>query len=88
MMMLYLKNFYLITPGIHLSDSSGISLLKEVRGNENETKKEITFLIISSEERKVDFGELNKISAVVYIVKRMCAKVRIFKIHIWFIVLW
>ena len=58
--MLDLKNFYLITPGIHLSDSSGISLLKEVRGNENETKKEITFLIISSEERKVDFEELKK----------------------------
>jgi response regulator of citrate/malate metabolism len=88
MMMLDLKNFYLITPGIHLSDSSGISLLKEVRGNQNETKKEITFLIISSEERKVDFEELKKISAVVYIVKRMCSKVRIFKRHIWFIVLW
>ena len=51
--MLDLKNFDIITPGSHLSDSSGISLLKEVRGNENETKKEITFLIISSEERKV-----------------------------------
>ena len=51
--MLDLKNFDLITPGIHLSDSSGIGLLKEVRGNENETKKDITFLIISSEEKKI-----------------------------------
>jgi hypothetical protein len=60
MMMSDLKNFGLITPGIHLSDSSGIGLLKEVRGNGNETKKDITFLIISSEEKKIYFEELKK----------------------------
>ena len=48
MMMLGLENFDLITSGIHLSDSSGIELLKEIRGDGDETKKDTPFLIISS----------------------------------------
>lgn len=58
MMMLGLENFDLITSGIHLSDSSGIDLLKEVRDNEDKAKKDIPFLIISSEEEKSYFEEL------------------------------
>jgi two-component system, chemotaxis family, chemotaxis protein CheY len=57
MMMLDLESFDLITSGIHLKDSSGIELLKEIRGNGDEKKKNIPFLIISS-DKEVCFEEL------------------------------
>jgi CheY-like chemotaxis protein len=58
MMMLDLESFDLITSGIHLRDASGIELLKEIRGNGDETKKNIPFLIISSEEEENYFEKL------------------------------
>jgi CheY-like chemotaxis protein len=69
MMMLGLENFDLITSGIHLSDSSGIDLLKEIRGNDDETKKDIPFLIISSDEEKIYFDELKTLSISGFINK-------------------
>ena len=63
MMMLDLESFDLITSGIHLSDSSGIDLLKEIRGNGDETKKDIPFLVISSEEEKIYFDELKNLGS-------------------------
>jgi CheY-like chemotaxis protein len=63
MMMMGLENFDLITSGIHLSDSSGIELLKEVRDNGDETKKDTPFLIISSEEEEIYFEELKALSS-------------------------
>ena len=62
-MMMGLENFDLITSGIHLSDSSGIDLLKEIRGNGDETKKDIPFLVISSEEEKIYFDELKNLGS-------------------------
>ena len=58
MMMLGLENFDLITSGVHLSDSSGIDLLKEIRENEDEKKSKIPFLIISSEKEETYFDQL------------------------------
>jgi CheY-like chemotaxis protein len=60
-MMLDLEKFDLITSGIHLKDSSGIELLKEVRSNGDETKKNIPFLIISAEEEEIYFEELKNL---------------------------
>jgi CheY-like chemotaxis protein len=69
MMMFGLENFDLITSGIHLSDSSGIELLKEIRGNGDETKKNIPFLIISSEEEEIYFEELKTLCSSGFLSK-------------------
>jgi len=52
MMMLGLEDFDLITSGIHLSDSSGIEFLKEIRIDNDEIKKNIPFLFISAEKEE------------------------------------
>jgi CheY-like chemotaxis protein len=58
MMMLGLESFDLITSGIHLSDSSGIEFLKEIRGNGDEKKSKTPFLVISSEEEDIYSDQL------------------------------
>jgi len=63
MMMLDLESFDLITSGIHLSDSSGIELLKEIRENGDEKKSKIPFLIISSEKEEVYSDQLKTLCA-------------------------
>ena len=52
MMMLGLENFDLITSAIHLSDSSGIEFLKEIRSNGDDKHRNTPFLIISSENKE------------------------------------
>ncbi len=63
MMMFGLEKFDLITAGIHLSDSSGIELLKEIRNSGDENLKDIPFLIISSEKEERFKNEMNALSA-------------------------
>ena len=63
MMMLGRKNFDLITSGIHLSSSSGIELLKEIRENGDEKKSKTPFLIIRAEKEEVYSDQLKTLCA-------------------------
>ena len=60
MMMFELESFDLITSGIHLRDTTGIDLLKEIREKSGADQKEIPFLIISSEEQEIYQKELSE----------------------------
>ena len=58
MMMFDLEKFDLVTSGIHLKDSTGFDLLKEIRENTNSGQSNIPFLIISAEEKNCHIDEL------------------------------
>ena len=69
MMMFGLENFDLITSGIHLKDSNGIDLLKEIRESFDDERKEIPFLIISSEKQEIYQQKLDPYQATGYLRK-------------------
>ena len=69
MMMFDLENFDLVTSGIHLKDSSGIELLKEIREKSNDNQKKTSFLIISSEKQETYQEILDKHQASGYLRK-------------------
>ena len=69
MMMFDLENFDLVTSGIHLKDSSGIELLKEIREKSNDNQKKTPFLIISSEKQETYQEILDKHQASGYLKK-------------------
>ena len=53
MMMFGLEKFDLITSGMHLRDSSGVELLKEIREQTDAGQDPIPFLAISSEKQEI-----------------------------------
>jgi len=69
MMMFDLESFDLVTSGIHLKDSTGIDLLKEIRETSNDNQKQTPFLIISSEEQETYQEILDKHQASGYLRK-------------------
>ena len=69
MMMFDLENFDLVISGIHLKDSSGIELLKEIREKSNDNQKKTPFLIISSEKQETYQEILDKHQASGYLKK-------------------
>ena len=69
-MMLGRENFDLITSGVHLSGSSGIELLKEIRKNGDEKKSKTPFLIISAEKEEVYSDQLKTLFASEFLNSR------------------
>lgn len=69
MMMFDLEKFDLITSGIHLRDTTGIDLLKEIREKSNDAQKNIPFLIISSEKQEIYQEKLDEYEASNYLRK-------------------
>ncbi len=69
LMMFELEKFDLITSGIHLKDSTGIELLKEIREQTDDAKKGIPFLIISSDKQESYLEKLNQYQSTDYLSK-------------------
>ena len=69
MMMFELEKFDLVTSGIHLKDSSGIDLLKEIREHSNEGQNQTPFLVISAENHETYLENLNQYQATNYLRK-------------------
>ncbi len=69
MMMFDLESFDLVTSGIHLKDSTGIDLLKEIRAKSDDGQKQTPFLIISSEKEEIYQEILAKHQASGYLRK-------------------
>ena len=69
MMMFGLESFDLITSGIHLKDTTGIDLLKEIREQSDDAHKKIPFLIISSEKQELYQEKLDEYEASNYLRK-------------------
>ncbi len=69
MMMFGLENFDLITSGMHLKDSNGVDLLKEVRESFDDERKEIPFLIISAEKQEIYQQQIDPYQATGYLRK-------------------
>jgi CheY-like chemotaxis protein len=68
-MMLDLKQFDLITSGIHLKTKSGIKLLQELRQSKNEELRKVPFLLITSERSEYFEKELEGIQINGYLQK-------------------
>ncbi|MBT3366099.1 MAG: response regulator [Nitrospina sp.] len=69
MMMFELEKFDIVTSGIHLKDSTGIDLLKEVREKNDDDQKKTPFLIISSEEKDIYQEKLDEFQGSDYLRK-------------------
>jgi len=69
LMMFELEKFDLITSGIHLKDSSGIDLLKDIREENNDPKTKVPFLIISSEKQETYQEKMDEHQATDYLRK-------------------
>ncbi len=68
-MMMGLKDFQLVTSGMHLPVKDGLELLKEIRGSSEEKTKSIPFVIISAERKEYYLQELEKAGCNGYLQK-------------------
>lgn len=68
-MMMGLKDFQLVTSGLHLPAKDGLELLKEIRGSSEEKTKSIPFVIISAERKEYYLQELEKAGCNGYLQK-------------------
>ncbi|PIP71551.1 MAG: hypothetical protein COW89_11350 [Nitrospinae bacterium CG22_combo_CG10-13_8_21_14_all_47_10] len=69
LMMFDLEKFDLVTSGIHLKDSTGIDLLKEIREKHTDPQNKVPFLIISSENQETYQEKLVENQATDYLRK-------------------
>lgn len=72
-MMLGLESFDLITSAIHLSDASGIELLKEIRNN-GDKHRDVPFLVISSDKEEKYLEDLKTFSGNGFLTKPFSQK--------------